>query len=103
MKITFERGYGAVEGKLKKSAKYISSCDNCDFFYQAVGDDEEMCQNPAVLKYDLIITEERVYCTHWAPVTHKSVVAGGGMFMKGGKLHSGQKKDIFKSGKKSGK
>lgn len=61
----FSRGYNAVRVKVKKNSRFTMSCYNCDFFYQAEGDDHEMCQNPDVLKYDMVITENGVYCNRW--------------------------------------
>lgn len=41
------------------------SCFNCAYYYQAVGDKEEMCQNDKVLEFDMITEGHLVYCTHW--------------------------------------
>ena len=48
------------------------SCYNCDNFYQAVGDEEELCQDAGVLMYDMVITENNIYCSHWTPVTGRA-------------------------------
>jgi|AntRauTorckE6833_2_1112554.scaffolds.fasta_scaffold00366_23 hypothetical protein len=47
--------------------QYVRSCENCDFYYQSEEDDEELCQNPQVLEYDMIFDENRVYCLRWQP------------------------------------
>ena len=41
------------------------SCFNCAYYYQAVGDKEEVCQNENVLEYDMIMNGHLVHCTHW--------------------------------------
>lgn len=61
----FNRGYKEVTKKIGKGSKYTMSCFSCDHFYKAPGDSEEVCQNPNVLKYDMVITESSIYCNHW--------------------------------------
>ena len=62
----FNRGFGTVRQRVEKGSKYTMSCYNCDYYYQSVGDKEEVCQNPSVLKYDMVITETSIYCTQWS-------------------------------------
>ena len=61
----FERGYDPVKDKMKSGSKYVVSCTNCNCFYQASGDKEEVCQNPSVLEYDMVVDENRIYCLQW--------------------------------------
>ena len=48
MKIT-GRGFKDFKNKAKGNS-YVMSCLNCEHFYQAVGDEEELGQNPNVLE-----------------------------------------------------
>ena len=61
----FKRGYGEVRQRVEKGSKYTMSCFNCEYYYQAVGDQTEVCQNPNVLKYDMVLTDTSIYCTQW--------------------------------------
>lgn len=61
----FTRGYDDVRRRVEKGSRFTMSCYNCDYFYQASGDKEEVCQNPDVLKYDMVITETSIYCNRW--------------------------------------
>ena len=63
----FTRGYQESREKLAKNSFYTRSCFNCGHYYQASGDKEEMCQNPEVLQYDMVVTENNVYCLKWCP------------------------------------
>jgi hypothetical protein len=82
----FNRGYNEVQKKLQKGSKYTMSCYNCDYFYQASGDKEEVCQNNDVLKYDMVLTNNNIYCSKWKmsyrEIKNPSVK---GLFKKGGK------------------
>lgn len=62
---TFNRGYSEVRQRVEKGSKYTKSCYNCEHYYQAVGDKTEVCQNPNVLQYDMVVTETTIYCTQW--------------------------------------
>lgn len=62
----FVRGYSPVREKLLKKSRFTMSCYNCGYYYQAVGDKEEVCQNPDVLKYDMVVTDNNIYCNRWA-------------------------------------
>lgn len=64
-KPVFNRGYREVRQRVEKGSKYTMSCYNCEHYYQAVGDKTEVCQNPEVLKYDMVVTETSIYCTKW--------------------------------------
>lgn len=81
----FSRGYGAVRSRVEKGSRYTMSCFNCDYFYQAVGDKEEVCQNPNVLKYDMVITETSIYCNQWviSKRSQKATSSVKGLFKRG--------------------
>lgn len=61
----FTRGYKDSRERLAKNPHFSRSCSNCDFYFQAVGDKTECCQNPNVLKFDMVFSENNVYCVHW--------------------------------------
>jgi hypothetical protein len=61
----FNRGYAELNQKLERGSKYTMSCFNCEYYYQASGDQEEVCQNTGVLKYDMMVTENSIYCSKW--------------------------------------
>ena len=63
----FTRGYGDCREKVSKNPKYARSCFNCADYYQASGDKEEVCQNPNVIPYDMVITDTQIYCVNWRP------------------------------------
>ena len=63
----FTRGYQESRERLAKNSYYSRSCFNCACYYQASGDKEEVCQNPEVLEYDMVVSENNVYCLHWRP------------------------------------
>ena len=65
------RGYDNVKEKVKKSFRYTRSCENCNFFYMSKEDEEELCQNPNVLPYDICVDEGRTYCSFWKYVADK--------------------------------
>jgi hypothetical protein len=60
----FNIGYGKVTEKTL-SNKYMRSCFNCKYYYRAIGDSTELCQNNNVLKYDMIVSDNNIYCTQW--------------------------------------
>lgn len=61
----FNRGYAELNNRLEKRSRFTMSCYNCDYFYQTKEDDEEVCQNPNVLQYDMVVSENNVYCNQW--------------------------------------
>lgn len=63
----FTRGYKESRERLAKNSYYTRSCFNCDCYFQASGDKEEVCQNPNVLQFDMVVTDNNVYCIHWRP------------------------------------
>jgi hypothetical protein len=67
-KQAFDRGYSTLRKRMEKNSKYTMSCFNCDWYYQAVGDTEEVCQNEQVLKYDMVVTDTSIYCSQWKPI-----------------------------------
>lgn len=71
-KPVFNRGYNEVRQRVEKGSRYTMSCYNCDYYYQAVGDKTEVCQNPEVLKYDMVVSETSIYCTKWKPAQRAS-------------------------------
>lgn len=81
----YSRGYEEVTRRiLSKPSKFNMSCFNCQFFYQGVGDETEVCQNPSVLKYDMIITDNNIYCRFWKLI--KKTNKNKGLFKKGTKI-----------------
>lgn len=77
----FTRGYGDVRKKVEKGSRFTMSCFNCEYYYQASGDKEEVCQNPDVLKYDMVVTETSIYCNRWELCRRTQSVKS--MFRKG--------------------
>ena len=65
----FSRGFEPTREKVNKGSRYIRSCFNCEHYYEAVGDKEEVCQNPDVLQYDMIVSDTVIYCTQWSPLS----------------------------------
>ena len=63
----FTRGYQDSRERLAKNPYYTRSCFNCAYYYQASGDKEEVCQNQDVLQFDMVVTENNVYCVKWRP------------------------------------
>ena len=61
----FNRGHSELNERLEKRSRFTMSCYNCDYFYQTEEDSEEVCQNPTVLKYDMVVSESNVYCNQW--------------------------------------
>lgn len=92
----FERGYKPVRDKISKGSKYTMSCYNCEYFYQSFGDKEEVCQNQNVLKYDMVVTQNNIYCNYWKMSKRKSSTS----FKKGVEF-CGHKEKITKPRKKS--
>ena len=92
----FNRGYKEVQDKVRKGSKYIMSCFNCAYYYKEFGDNEEMCQNSAVLKYDMVITPTSIYCTQWKPYERKEENT---MFKSGGKKLERKSLKVKKTGK----
>ena len=62
------RGYKDVREKLKKNPKFTMCCTNCTYYYKCSGDKEEVCQNDNVLKYDMVVSDNRIYCLRWKSV-----------------------------------
>ena len=86
-KTLFNRGFNEVRHRVEKGSKYTMSCYNCDHYYQAVGDKTEVCQNPEVLKYDMVVTETSIYCTKWRlaeRVSNSPTKSVKGLFKKRG-------------------
>lgn len=77
----FTRGYHDVRERVINGSRYTMSCYNCEFFYQAPGDREEVCQNPEVLQYDMVIQDNTIYCNRWE-LTHRGASMKG-IFKKG--------------------
>lgn len=92
----FSRGYGAVRERVSKGSVYTMSCYNCEYFYQDFGDKEEVCQNPNVLQYDMVVTPTNIYCNRWKISSRKSNTT---TFKKGISLNGYKKKKLKKSGK----
>lgn len=64
-KPVFTRGYKECRERLSSNPYYTRSCFNCAHYYQAVGDKEEVCQNPDVLQYDMVVDGNNIYCLKW--------------------------------------
>jgi hypothetical protein len=65
------RGFAPVDARLVKYARYSRSCYNCDSYCQAPGDQCEVCQDPEVTKYDMVVTETNIFCSRWKPPKRK--------------------------------
>lgn len=61
----FSRGYKECRDRLSKNSTFTRSCFNCDYYYQASGDKEEVCQNVEVLEYDMVVTSNNISCLKW--------------------------------------
>lgn len=59
------RGYSIAREKAVKSSKFLKSCYSCKYYYQTEEDEEEVCQNPNVLPYDMVMTSSNIYCSLW--------------------------------------
>lgn len=71
---SFSRGFGEVRKRVSKRSVYTMSCYNCDYFYRDEGDTEELCQNPDVTRYDMVVTEGNIYCSKWSMVKREPSV-----------------------------
>lgn len=91
----FDRGYKAVRERVSKGSKYTMSCYNCEYFYQGLSDKEEVCQNPNVLKYDMVVTATNIYCNRWRISSRSNTTT----FKKGVSLNGYKKKKLKKSRK----
>lgn len=80
----FTRGYKESRDRLSKNSHYTRSCFNCAYYYQASGDKEEVCQNQDVLQYDMVVTDNNVYCLKWLPIS-KSTTEQQSLFKKSGR------------------
>lgn len=80
-KSVFTRGYKECREKLSKNSTFSRSCFNCEHYYQASGDKEEVCQNESVLSYDMVVTDNQIYCVKWQPLSSKD----DSMFTKKGR------------------
>ena len=67
----YSRGYDTARERARQHAKVICSCFNCDYYYQGKYDTSEVCQNPEVLEYDMVVEENRIYCIQWQPTQKK--------------------------------
>ena len=81
----FDRGFSTSRKKAKKGVKYIRSCFNCDCYYKAVGDTEEVCQNPNVSDYDLVIDGNNIFCTYWKPISDEEPKDENSLFIGTGR------------------
>lgn len=95
----FDRGFKPVRERVGKGSKYTMSCYNCDYFYQSFGDREEVCQNPNVLKYDMVVTANNIYCNRWKMCRRKSATA----FKGGAEINGREKTTLKKAREKSSK
>lgn len=79
----FTRGYQESRERLLKNPYYSRSCFNCAYYFQASGDKEEVCQNQDVLQYDMVVTDNNVYCVKWRPSS--SVKSEQSLFRRNGR------------------
>ena len=91
----FSRGFKEVNDRVSKGSKFTMSCYHCEYYYQDTGDSEEVCQNPDVLQYDMVVTTTTIYCNRWKPVQRKSPTK----FKKGVDI-CGRKKSILQKARK---
>ena len=80
----FGRGYGEVREKISKVSKYTMSCFNCEYYFKDIMDDDEMCQNKRVVKYDMVVTDNNICCNLWE-LSHR-VTHAKTLFKKGKKI-----------------
>ena len=71
----YSRGYDTARERAKQHAKLVCSCFNCDYYYQGRHDASEVCQNPSVLQYDMVVEENRIYCIQWQQTQKKRKTA----------------------------
>lgn len=64
-KIQFAKGYKEVREKVEKNVRYNRECNNCASFYKDDGDEEELCNDPRVLSYDICTEGNRIWCQYW--------------------------------------
>lgn len=102
MSIEFGKGFDIIRAKARQRNQYLMSCFNCDYYYQAYGDSEELCQNPDVLEYDMINTSSSIYCLRWKAVEGRKDEKDKFGFKSGVSL-SGHKKEIKKTGRTGSK
>lgn len=93
--MNFTKGYKTVRDRISNGSKYTMSCYNCNYFYQDFDDTEEVCQNPEVLKYDMVVTPTNIYCNRWRITNRKESAT-----FKGGESISGHKKIKIKKARK---
>ena len=63
------RGYEELSERIQKGAKFLSDCRNCDFYYLD-SDNEEVCNHPSVLPYDVVVDDTRIFCAYWQIVKY---------------------------------
>ncbi|MBO8161080.1 MAG: hypothetical protein H0Z24_05540 [Thermosipho sp. (in: Bacteria)] len=61
----FNVGWKFVREKVNNNPQFFRNCNNCRYYYQLEGEDEEYCQNEKVLEYDIIVENDRTYCLYW--------------------------------------
>lgn len=65
----YTRGYDELSERIQKGAKFLSDCRNCEFYYLD-SDNEEVCNHPSVLPYDIVVDETRIFCAYWQIVKY---------------------------------
>lgn len=63
------RGYEELSERIQKGAKFLSDCRNCEFYYLD-SENEEVCNHPSVLPYDVVVDESRIFCAYWQIVKY---------------------------------
>lgn len=60
------RGFSSVIEEVCKKSRFLKSCTCCDYFYAAENEEEELCQNPNVTHYDIVVTDNDSHCAFWS-------------------------------------
>lgn len=61
----YKVGFDEVRERVNAGSRYLRSCFNCRYCYEADGEDEELCHNDNVLEFDIVVEENRIYCHLW--------------------------------------
>lgn len=69
----FTRGFKELKEKQQKGIKFIRHCNSCHFYFSEVEGQEECCQNESVLPYDVVMTEDSIFCHYWLSPQNKDI------------------------------
>lgn len=56
-----KRGFKPLAEHVDGRQKYVADCKSCCFWNENDG-----CENPNYIPYDLIVEENRSYCIYWS-------------------------------------